>query len=124
MAEQAHRTLTSISAPSKGRRVQESLTRYKAHIDATIQEGGVLIAAMIAAGEEVGLRADIGQPALIHLHESLGAAIRQRSLAIKTHGDLAGIADRFSLRETAFGDLGKSPQIETEHEGAEAVSSS
>jgi hypothetical protein len=114
MAEQTARTLTSIAAPSKGRRVQDSLNRYKANIDATIQEGGTLMAAMIAAGEEVGLRADIGQPALLHLYESLGAAIRQRGLAIKTHSDLSALADRVNLRETAFGDLDKSPEKKAE----------
>jgi hypothetical protein len=113
MMAQRTGSVSSISSPSRGRRVQIGINDLKGAIDGTLADSARLMADMIVAGQEAQVLPQVSQRALERMHECIKAGIEMRSLAIAMHHDLRKIMGQVDLQAVGFGDLGDSPDLFT-----------
>lgn len=101
--------LSSINAPSQGRRVQAGIHDLKSTIDGALADSSRLLADILGAGRDGRVLPQVSQRAVERMHECLKAGIEMRALAIATHHDLRKIMGRTDLAAVGWGDLEPSP---------------
>jgi len=103
-------SVSHLHTPSRGHRVQFGIHALESTIDGALADGGRLMADMLNAGQEVGVRPQISQRALERMHECLKAGIAMRAQIIATHHDLRKIMGQVDLQALGYGDGADCPK--------------
>lgn len=77
-----------MTLPVAGMRVQRELASFEQLIDQSLQQGGLLLAAMMEGRQLDDISPAAGQSALLHLVEAQRALASASSKTIKLHQDL------------------------------------
>lgn len=110
----AHLREVDQMQPSTVRQAQLTMHAWKKSIDAALQEGGRLVAQVIAANEEAGLHPVHTQDALSEIVAGLSDTISLRGRAIRSHNDLGQVVGELDLKELGWGDFVNSPSVKTD----------
>lgn len=104
--------ILTITPPSAGREVQDSIRRIEASIDDVLAEGATLIAKSLRANRAAGLASPFTQKALQRQMSLMSAGMQMRELAYTAHQDMRNVLKRVDIDVVGWGDVGPSPKLE------------